>query len=158
MVLGGSLGELDNRRRPGASEHPSQLHQLLDPDVQGLGSGGAGRDLLEERVALLEHPRVLECAVVGAPDEARGTIVKAFVVLRPATGSAQQPDAGADGGPALVSELQDFVKARIAPYKYPRAIEFVPELPKTRSGKIRRVELRQAELRKKGATAASGFM
>jgi 2-aminobenzoate-CoA ligase len=82
--------------------------------------------------ALLEHPRVLECAVVGAPDEARGTIVKAYVVLRP------------DSAGTLVTELQEFVKARIAPYKYPRAIEFVTELPRTQTGKLQRFKLRTA--------------
>ena len=81
---------------------------------------------------LLEHDAVAESAVVGRPDEARGEIVKAFVVLRP----------GRSGDPDLVRELQDHVKAVTAPYKYPRQIEFVAELPKTVSGKIRRVELR----------------
>ena len=65
---------------------------------------------------------------------------------------------GFEPSDALVKELQDHCKAVTAPYKYPRAIEFVADLPKTRSGKIRRVELRQAELRKKGATAASGYV
>ena len=83
--------------------------------------------------ALLDHPRVLECAVVGAPDEMRGTIVKAFVVLRDAPGDA-----------ALAAELQEFVKSRIAPYKYPRAIEFVETLPRTQTGKLQRFKLRTA--------------
>ena len=83
--------------------------------------------------ALLEHPRVLECAVVGAPDEVRGTIVKAFVVLRDAPGDT-----------ALAGELQEFVKSRIAPYKYPRAIEFVETLPRTQTGKLQRFKLRTA--------------
>lgn len=65
---------------------------------------------------------------------------------------------GIDGNEALVRELQEHCKRVTAPYKYPREIEFIGELPKTRSGKIRRVELRQAELLKKGATAASGFV
>ncbi len=90
----------------------------------------------------------MESAVVGSPDADRGNIVKAFVVLRP----------GFEPGDTLVRELQDHCKRVTAPYKYPRAIEFIAELPKTRSGKIRRVELRAAELRKKGATAASGFV
>jgi 2-aminobenzoate-CoA ligase len=107
----------------------SSGYNIAGPEVEG---------------ALLEHPRVLECAVVGAPDEARGTIVKAFVVLRPATGSAQQADADSDGDAALITELQDFVKARIAPYKYPRAIEFVRELPRTQTGKLQRYKLRTA--------------
>ncbi|MBV8643331.1 MAG: benzoate-CoA ligase family protein [Candidatus Eremiobacteraeota bacterium] len=87
----------------------------------------------EVEAALLEHPRVLECAVVGAPDEARGTIVKAFVVLREGSGDA-----------ALAAELQEFVKARIAPYKYPRAIEFAETLPRTQTGKLQRFKLRSA--------------
>ena len=83
----------------------------------------------EVEEALLRHPLVAECAVVGVPDEARGHIVKAYVV------SAGEVDA---------HELQDFVKAEIAPYKYPRAIEFVSELPKTATGKLQRFRLRQA--------------
>jgi acyl-coenzyme A synthetase/AMP-(fatty) acid ligase len=85
---------------------------------------------------------------VGSPDPDRGNIVKAFVVLRP----------GYEGTPALIRALQDHCKRVTAPYKYPREIEFIAELPKTRSGKIRRVELRQAELAKKGASAGSGYV
>lgn len=81
---------------------------------------------------LLEHAAVQECAVVGAPDEERGQIVKAVVVLRP----------GHTGGAALARELQEFVKARIAPYKYPRAVEFVDVLPRTTTGKLQRYRLR----------------
>jgi 2-aminobenzoate-CoA ligase len=87
----------------------------------------------EVEQALLAHPDVVETAVVAAPDPDRGTIVQAFVVLRP----------GALGGPAKVLELQDFAKRSIAPYKYPRVIEFVDALPKTPSGKIQRYRLRQ---------------
>ncbi len=113
-----------------------------------ISSGAYRIGPFEVESALLEHPAVAESAVVGSPDPDRGNIVKAFVVLRP----------GHPASPELVRELQDHCKRVTAPYKYPREIEFVSELPKTRSGKIRRVELRQAELRKKGATAASGFV
>jgi acyl-coenzyme A synthetase/AMP-(fatty) acid ligase len=89
----------------------------------------------EVESALLEHPAVAESAVVGKPDADRGQIVKAFVVLLP----------GRTGDESLVAELQEHCKRVTAPYKYPREIEFVAELPKTRSGKIRRVELRKLE-------------
>ena len=87
----------------------------------------------EVEEALLKHPEVSECAVVGVPDEARGAIVKAFVVL--ASGIATDD--------AKRRELQDFVKAEIAPYKYPRALEFVDGLPRTATGKLQRFRLRQ---------------
>ena len=87
----------------------------------------------EVESALVEHPDVLEAAVVGVPDPDRGSVVKAFVVLRP----------GIRGDELLVESLQDHVKSVTAPYKYPRQVEFLEELPKTVSGKIRRVELRQ---------------
>ena len=87
----------------------------------------------EVEAALLGHAAVAECGVVGAPDEARGMIVKAYVVLA----------AGVDGDAALATELQDHVKRAIAPYKYPRAIEFVAQLPKTGTGKLQRFALRQ---------------
>jgi 2-aminobenzoate-CoA ligase len=84
--------------------------------------------------ALLAHPAVAECGVVGWPDEERGTIVKAFVVVRP----------GNEKGAALATELQEHVKRSIAPYKYPRAIEFVDALPRTETGKLQRFRLKQA--------------
>lgn len=92
----------------------------------------------EVESALQEHPAVLESAVIGVPDKMRGQIVKAFVVL----------NNGCEGTPALVKELQEHVMKVTAPYKYPREIDFVKELPKTISGKVRRVELRKMELEK----------
>jgi 2-aminobenzoate-CoA ligase len=87
----------------------------------------------EVEAALLSHPDVSECAVVGATDSERGQIVSAYVVLKP----------GVIGDPLCVKRLQDHVKAVIAPYKYPRAVSFVDALPKTQTGKIQRFKLRQ---------------
>jgi acetyl-CoA synthetase len=89
----------------------------------------------EVESALMTHPAVVECAITGVPDEIRGQVVKATIVL-----SADYKD---KAGEALIAEIQDHVKRTTAPYKYPRIIEFVDELPKTISGKIRRVEIRQ---------------
>lgn len=86
----------------------------------------------EVESALMEHPAVLECAVTGAPDPIRGQVVKATVVLAKGYKPSHE----------LIEELQNHVKTTTAPYKYPRIIEFVDELPKTISGKIRRVEIR----------------
>ena len=86
----------------------------------------------EVESALVEHAAVAEAAVVGAPDDERGSVVRAVVVLR---------DGYAPSG-ALARELQDHVKARTAPYKYPRVVDFAAELPKTASGKVRRALLR----------------
>jgi acetyl-CoA synthetase len=107
-----------------------------DDDV--ITSAGYRIGPFEVESALVEHPQVVEAAAVAAPDPDRGSIVKAYVVLRP----------GAPRDAALVAELQEHVKRVTAPYKYPRAIEFVDDLPKTVSGKIRRVELRERERRR----------
>jgi len=103
-------------------------------------SGGYRIGPFEVESALLEHPAVLESAVVASPDPDRGSIVKAFVKLRE----------GAERSTALATELQEHCKRITAPYKYPREIEFIDELPKTVSGKIRRVDLRRQEEARKG--------
>jgi len=97
----------------------------------------------EVESALIEHPAVVESAVVASPDETRGEVVKAFVVLTKGTEKCD----------ALIRELQEHVKKVTAPYKYPRKIEFVDSLPKTISGKIIRKELREREWKGRGAHA-----
>ncbi len=102
----------------------------------------------EVEEALTTHPAVLECAVVGVPDEARGHVVKAFVVLRP---DAQvQPAEEA----LLIRSLQDHVKQQIAPYKYPRQVEIIDALPRTSTGKIQRFRLREREATEATRTTA----
>ncbi|MEQ8430038.1 MAG: AMP-binding protein [Roseovarius sp.] len=96
----------------------SSGYNIAGPEVEG---------------TLLAHPVVAECGVVGAPDPDRGRVVKAYVVLKP----------GVTGDAALVKTLQDYVKAELAPYKYPRAIEFVDILPRTETGKLQRFALRE---------------
>ncbi|HJJ64595.1 MAG TPA: AMP-binding protein, partial [Methanocorpusculum sp.] len=104
-----------------------------DDDI--IKSSGYRISPAEVESALMTHPCVKESAVVGSPDPIRGVIVKAFVCLKD----------GWTGSDDLIRELQNHVKTTTAPYKYPRAIEFVDELPKTISGKVRRVELRDLE-------------
>ena len=96
----------------------SSGYNIAGPEVEG---------------ALLLHPAVAECGVVGAADDERGQVVVAYVVLK----------AGERGSPALAHELQEFVKKSIAPYKYPRVIRFIASLPRTETGKLQRFRLRE---------------
>ncbi|TME41275.1 MAG: 2-aminobenzoate-CoA ligase [Chloroflexi bacterium] len=107
-----------------------QYQARADDMIVSAGYNIAGPEVEE---ALLRHPAVAEAAVVGAPDEERGMLVKAVVVLQP----------GAELGPEPARALQDFVKSQIAPYKYPRAIEFAEALPRTATGKLQRFRLRE---------------
>src|SRR5215472_2222156 len=100
-------------------------------------SSGYKISALEIEATLMNHPKVAECAVVGSPRPDRGEIVKAFVVLK--------KEVGAFDHEQLRRDLQDYVKSQIAPYKYPRAIEFVTELPRTSTGKLQRSRLRERE-------------
>jgi 2-aminobenzoate-CoA ligase len=104
-------------------------HSRTDDMIVSSGYNISGAEIEE---VLLEHPRIKECAVVGISDTARGQIAKAFIVLRET----------AEANERLSVEIQDFVKRSIAPYKYPRAVEFVDELPRTSTGKINRSTLR----------------
>jgi len=96
----------------------------------------------EVESAVISHPEVLECAVVASPDKMRGVIVKAFVILHDMKKASDK----------LIEDIQEHTKMVAAPYKYPREIEFVEELPKTQSGKIKRKELRELEMKKKGVS------
>lgn len=95
----------------------------------------------EVESAVMTHPAVVECAITGVPDEIRGMVVKATIVL--------SKEYKSKAGPALAKEIQDHVKRVTAPYKYPRVVEFVDELPKTISGKIRRTAIRDADMNNK---------
>lgn len=105
------------------------FHARADDMIISSGYNISGHEVEN---ALLQHEIVRECAVVGTPDPERGQIVKAYVVLKETPGECT----------TLVKQLQDFVKKQIAPYKYPRAIEFVPHLPRTETGKLQRFRLR----------------
>jgi acetyl-CoA synthetase len=96
-------------------------------------SAGWTMSAVEIENTMLKHPNVMECAVIGAPDEARGLVVKAFVI------------ANCDGSDALTKELQDFTRERLAQHEFPRIVEFVSELPKTPAGKVNRKILRDRE-------------
>jgi 2-aminobenzoate-CoA ligase len=101
-------------------------------------SAGYKISALEVETVLMAHPKISLCAVIGAPHHDRGEIVKAFVVLK----------TGISGDDLLRRELQEYMKAQLAPYKYPRAIEFVSELPHSASGKLQRSRLREQERNK----------
>jgi 2-aminobenzoate-CoA ligase len=105
-------------------------HSRTDDMIISAGYNIAGPEVED---ALLRHPKVAECGVIGVADAERGQIVKAIVVLRP----------GAEPTPETAKELQDFVKQSIAPYKYPRSVEFAASLPRTETGKLQRFRLRQ---------------
>lgn len=106
-------------------------YQARDDDMIVTAGYNVGGPEVED--CLLTHPAVAECGVVGKPDAVRGMLIKAFVVLRP----------GHSANEAMAETLQDYVKQSIAPYKYPRAIEFVTALPRTETGKLQRFKLRQ---------------
>lgn len=106
------------------------FYQARDDDMIITAGYNVGGPEVED--ALLKHPSVVECGVVGLPDEERGMVVKAFVVLKP----------GIKGDEAIVKALQDHVKATLAPFKYPRQVEFVEKLPRTETGKLQRFRLR----------------
>lgn len=120
------------------------FYQARDDDMIITAGYNVGGPEVED--ALLRHPAVAECGVIGVPDEERGMVVKAVCVLK----------AGHTGDAALVKALQDHVKATIAPYKYPRIIEFANSLPRTETGKLQRFKLRQAASTASAAPAPGG--
>jgi acetyl-CoA synthetase len=144
-VTGMFLGYLDNPELTHSVWHDGMYHtgDTAWQDEDGylwyvgrmddiIKSSGYRIGPFEVESVLMEHPSVLECAVTGAPDPVRGSVIKATIVL--ARGYTESDD--------LSKELQEYVKTHTAPYKYPRIIEFVPSLPKTISGKIMRKDLR----------------
>jgi acyl-coenzyme A synthetase/AMP-(fatty) acid ligase len=126
------------------------FHQGRNDDL--ISSAGYRIGPVEVESVLLTHPAVAEAAAIAAPDPERGSVVKAVVVLRDRDRSGARTSPGEEPGPgepqtddSLVAELQQHCREATAPYKYPRLIEFVDELPKTASGKIKRAELRGRE-------------
>ncbi len=103
-----------------------------DDMIISAGYNIAGAEVEE---ALLRHPAVAECGVVGCADAERGQVVTAFVVL----------EQGADASPAMAAALQEFVRQAIAPYKYPRSVRFLARLPRTETGKLQRFKLRSGD-------------
>jgi 2-aminobenzoate-CoA ligase len=126
------------------------FHYLARTDDMIVSSGYniAGPEVEE---ALLGHDAVVECAVVGVPDPDRGELVTAFVVVRDGTVPGDPVP-----GTALATELQDFVKRKIAPYKYPRAVEFVPSLPRSATGKVQHFVLREQAAQRQQAAEPQG--
>ena len=106
------------------------FYQARDDDMIITSGYNVGGPEVED--ALMQHPAVAECGVIGLPDDERGMVVKAFVVLKP----------GIEPDEACVKRLQDHVKAVLAPFKYPRQIEFLSSLPRTETGKLQRFKLR----------------
>ncbi|XP_004604355.1 acyl-coenzyme A synthetase ACSM2B, mitochondrial [Sorex araneus] len=127
------LGDRGTKDRDGYFHFMGRADDIINSSGYRIGPS-------EVENALMEHPAVLETAVISSPDAVRGEVVKAFVVLAPQFTSQDQNQ--------LIKELQDHVKLLTAPYKYPRKVEFVPELPKTVTGKIQRSELRKKEWEK----------
>ena len=127
---------IDDEENPVPTGAEGEIAIRLRPHQYGIiKSSGYRIGPFEVESALMEHPSVLECAITGAPDPIRGTVVKATIVLAK----------GYEPSDELKKELQNHVKRATAPYKYPRIIEFVAEMPKTISGKIRRVEIREKD-------------
>ena len=122
-------GQVDVYKRQGYYWYVGRVDDIIKSSGYRIGP-------FEIESVLMEHPAVLECGITGVPDEVRGQVIKATIVLT----SAYQPS------DELAKELQDFVKKATAPYKYPRIVEFVDELPKTISGKIRRIDIRGGEV------------
>ena len=112
------------------------FYQARDDDMIITSGYNVGGPEVED--ALMLHPAVAECGVIGLPDDERGMVVKAFIVLRPGFGASA----------ACVKQLQDHVKATLAPFKYPRQIEFIDKLPRTETGKLQRYKLRNAATQK----------
>ena len=133
-----AAGDLEAHRHAVEEIRAGDAIAFRDGEERGNDHGArVHRAALERVVVILAvgSRAVHECGVVAVPDEERGHVVKAFIVLKP----------GFDGSTDLVRELQDFVKAEIAPYKYPRRIEFVERLPRTDTGKLQRFRLREQE-------------
>ena len=133
-VGGGELTIYDNVTRDGDTAWRDEwgYYWYVGRADDLIKSSGYRIGPFEIESVIMELPYVLECGVSGAPDEIRGQVIKASIVLT----------AGTEGTDELKTEIQEYVKAHTAPYKYPRIVEFVSELPKTTSGKIRRVEIR----------------